>query len=237
MPEVIVCAEPEAKEEASQFVIKLGGQPQTRSMRSSLKSLRRVRGLVVYLTGAEPPTTLRSCLKQVSRDRNLQVVVYSLHSNERQAAELGKIVGQVRPERTHICFDSAEVQRILRLRVGVGKTGMILGTAIDDATPETVIELRKHLDLTQVDVAESLGVAPRTVQNWESRRAVASRRFRDLKELRGLLAKYVEDNQVSVWMDSLNEAFENHTPRQLIREGKTRDLILEFRRMQSGEPL
>jgi DNA-binding transcriptional regulator YiaG len=237
MSEVIVCAEPEAKEEASQFVSRLGGHPQTRSMRSSLKSLRKAKGLVVYLTGAEPPTTLRSCLKQVSRDRNLQVVVYSLHANERQAAELGKIVGQLRPERTHICFDSTEVQKILHLRMGVDKTGTILGTVIADAAPETVTELRKHLELTQVDVANSLGVTPRTVQNWERRRAVASRRFRDLKELRGLLARYIEENQVSAWMDSPNEAFQNQTPRQLIREGKTRDLILEFGRLQSGEPL
>jgi DNA-binding transcriptional regulator YiaG len=146
-------------------------------------------------------------------------------------------INQLRPERTHMCFDSEEVGKILRLRKGVGKTAAILGAPINDAPPETVTELRKHLDLTQVDVAESLAVTPRTVQNWESRRAVASRRFRDLKELRDLLARYIEDKEVSGGMDSPSEAFENHTPRQLMREGKTRDLILEFRRMQSGEPL
>jgi DNA-binding transcriptional regulator YiaG len=237
MPEVIVCAEPKAKEEATQFVSRLGGHPQTCSMRSSLKSLRKAKGLVVYLTGTEPSTTLRSCLKQVSRDRTLHVVVYSLHSNERQAAELGRIVGQVRPKRTHICFDSAEVEKILHLCMGVGKTGTAVGTAFENAPPETVAQLRRHLDLTQVDVANSLGVTPRTVQNWERRRAIASRRFRDLKELCDLVTKYIEGNQVSAWMDSPNEAFQNHTPRQLICEGKTRDLILEFRRLQSGEPL
>jgi DNA-binding transcriptional regulator YiaG len=145
-------------------------------------------------------------------------------------------INQLRPERTHMCFDSEEVGKILRLRKGVGKTAAILGAPIKDAPPETVTELRKHLDLTQVDVAESLAVTPRTVQNWESHRAVASRRFRDLKELRDLFARY-EDKEVSGWMDSPSEAFENHTPRQLMRGGKTRDLILEFRWMQSGEPL
>jgi hypothetical protein len=38
-------------------------------------------------------------------------------------------------------------------------------------------------------------------------------------------------------MDTPNEAFRKRTPRELIREGKTRDLILEFGRLQTGEPL
>jgi DNA-binding transcriptional regulator YiaG len=237
MSEVIVCAEPKAQEEATRFVSRLGGHPQVCSMRSSLKSFGKAKGLVVYLTGTEHFASLRSCLKQVSRDRNLHVVVYSFHPSERQAAELGKIVGQVRPERTHICFDSAEVEKILHLRMGVGRAGTAAGTAVAKAPPETVARFRKHLGLTQVDVASSLGVTPRTVQNWERRAAFPSRRFRDLKELQDLVAKYIEENKISAWMDSSNEAFQNQTPRQLIREGKTRDLILEFRRLQSGEPL
>lgn len=237
MSEVIVCAEPETREEAARFVMRLGGRPHARSMRSSLKSLRKAKGLLVYLKGTEPSTTLRTCLKQISRDKTLHVVIYSLHTNEHRAAELGRIVGQVRPQRTHICFDSEEVGEILHLRMGVGKSHAVLKAPADSGSRETVARLRKELKLTQVDLANSLGVTPRTVQNWETREVAPSRRLRDLKELHDLLMKYVESNQLSAWLDSPNEAFHGHTPRELIREGKTRDLILEFRRLQSGEPL
>ena len=80
-------------------------------------------------------------------------------------------------------------------------------------------------------------MTPRTVQNWEKRGRGPDRRYGDLKELQGLWSKYIESGQVASWMDSPNEAFRNRTPRQLIREGKTRDLILEFGRLQTGEPL
>jgi len=102
---------------------------------------------------------------------------------------------------------------------------------------DTLAALREDLDLTQVDLAAALDVTPRTVQNWEKHGRGPERRYRDLKELQGLLSKYIESGQVVSWMDSPNEAFRNRTPRELIREGKTRDLILEFGRLQTGEPL
>ncbi len=237
MSEVIVCAEPETKAEAAQFVLRLGGRPHARSMRSSLKLLRKARGLLVYLKGTEPSSALRTCLRQIARKKTINVVIYSLQTNERRAAELGKIVGEFRPKRTHICFDSKEVGERLHLRMGYGKSHALLKAQWDSSSRETVTRLRKKLNLTQVEVANSVGVTSRTVQNWETREAAPERRLRDLRELHDLLTKYVESGQLSAWMDSPNEAFQGHTPRELIREGKTRDLILEFRRTQSGEPL
>jgi DNA-binding transcriptional regulator YiaG len=238
MSEVIVCAEPETRDEAAEFVLKLGGRPQARSMRSSSKFLRKAQRLLVYLKGTEPSRSLKTCIRQASRDKTLNVVIYSLQTDERRAAELGKIVGQFRPKRTHICFDSENVRKILRLRSGSGKTRTLVNAALAARTsPESFARLRKELNLTQVDVASSLGITPRTVQNWEVRALAPNRQLRDLKELRDLLTNYIENGQVSAWMDSRNEAFHDHTPREFIREGKIRDLILEFRRMQSGEPL
>ncbi len=231
MSDVLVCAEPEPREEANQFDSKLGARPQIWSMHALKKRDEKVKGVLVYLKGTEPPATLRSCLRQVSKDSPLHVVVFSRPSSDHQAAELGKIVGELRPRRTYICFDSEEVQKVfhvqMRVVAGEGKQGL----------NESLAALREELDLTQVDVAAALDVTPRTIQNWESRRKAYGKRFRDLRELHDLLSKYIERDQIATWMGSPNQAFQNRTPRELIREGKTRDLILEFGRLQTGEPL
>ena len=233
MPDVLVCAEPETREEATRFVSKWGARAQI----CSVNRLKRWRGkaektklMVVYLMGTEPRATLRSCLRPVSNDRGLDVVVYSHPDSDHQAAELGKIVGELRPHRTYMCFYEGEVEKIFLARMGItGKEKPV--------SRDTPAALREDLDLTQVDLAAALDVTSRTVQSWEKRGHGPERRYRDVKELHGLLSKYIGSGQIASWMDSPNEAFQKHTPRELIREGKTRDLILEFGRLQTGEPL
>jgi transcriptional regulator with XRE-family HTH domain len=233
MSDVLVCAEPETREEATRFVSNLGAHPQICSV-NSLKRWRekgeKAKVIFVYLKGGEPRATLRTCLRQILHDRGLDVVVYSHPTSDHQAAELGKIVGELRPHRTYMCFADEEVEQFFQDHTGFALPGK-------RNSRETLGTLRKDLDLTQVDVAAALDVTPRTVQNWESRGGASARQYRDLKELRGLLSKYIESDQVATWMDSPNEAFQKRTPRELIREGKTRDLIFEFGRLQTGEPL
>jgi len=233
MSDVLVCAEPKAHQEATRFVSKLGARPEI----CSVNRLKRWRGkaektklMFVYLKGNESRATLRSCLRRVSNDTRLDVLVYSHPDSDHQAAELGKIVGELRPHRTYMCFYEGEVEKIFLSRMGIaGKEKSV--------SRDTPVALREDLDLTQVDLAAALDVTPRTVQNWEKRGHGPERRYRDLKELHGLLSKYIESGQIASWMDSPNEAFQGRTPRELIREGKTRDLILEFGRLQTGEPL
>jgi len=233
MSDVLVCAEPEIREEATRFVSKLGARPEICSF-TRLKRWREKREkpklMFVYLKGSEHRAALRSCLRQVSSDRGLDVVVYSGPASDHQAAELGKIVGELRPHRTYMCFADDEVEQFFQVRIG-------RITPENRGLHETVATLRKDLDLTQLDVAAALDVTPRTVQNWEKHGRGPERRYRDLKELHGLLSRYIGSGQVASWMDSPNDAFGKRTPRELIREGKTRDLILEFGRLKTGEPL
>jgi transcriptional regulator with XRE-family HTH domain len=233
MSEVIVCAEPGSQREAAEFVEGLGGRPETRSMRA-LKLPRKTQRLLVYLKGGESSGVLKTCLKLASKDKNLSVVVYSIGNGASRAAELGKIVGECRPKRTEICFDPAAVIKIFRLSPGSGKA-----SAHDDAvSPKGISTLRKRLLLTQVDLAKSLGVSERTVQNWETGASLPDeRQVRDLRELDGLLTRYIHKNQLSDWMTTSSDAFHGHSPRELILDGKARDIIIEFRRLQSGEPL
>lgn len=230
MSDVLVCAEPEIREEAAQFVSKLGARPQICSIRNLKQRREKWDWMFVYLMAAEPSSTLRNCLRQVSKDSSLHVIVYTHPSDDHQTAELGRIIGEFRPRGTDICFYEGEVEKIFLTRMGVsGKEKPV--------SRDTLAALREDLDLTQVDLAAALDVTPRTVQNWEKHGRGSERRYRDLKELHQLLSKYVERGKVASWMDGPNEAFQKRTPRELIREGKTRDLILEFGRLQTGEPL
>ena len=233
MADVLVCAGPEIREEATRFVAKLGARPRICSV-GGLKRWREKKQktdfLFVYLTRTEPSQTLRSCLRQVSKDRSLRVIVYTQPSDDHQTAELGRIIGELRPRGTEICFYEGEAEKLFLARTGVA------GKRKPDSR-DTPAALREDLDLTQVDLAAALDVTPRTVQNWEKQGRGPERRYRDLQELHGLLAKYIGSDRVPGWMDSPNQAFQKRTPRELIREGKTRDLILEFGRLATGEPL
>jgi transcriptional regulator with XRE-family HTH domain len=234
MSDVLVCAEPDAREEATEFVSKLGARPQVWSRRFLKKrsEKEKIKGVFVYVAeGAGDLGMLKSCLKQVPKQSSWHVVVFSHPSSDHQTAELGKIVGEFRPRRTHICFDSQEVKKIFHVDMRI-----TFGRKKED-TNESLTALREDLDLTQVDVAAALDVTPRTVQNWESHGRASQRKYRDLKELRGLVRRYVQTDEVGKWMDTPNDAFQRRTPRELIREGKTRDLVLEFERLQTGEPL
>ncbi len=235
MSDVLVCADPEIREEATAFVSRLGARPQIYSTRALKEWHVKNKGIVIYLKGPEHSSSLRSCLRQVSHDHSSHVVVYThTHpSSDHQAAELGKIVGECRPRRTYICFDSDEVQEIFHVRIGVGGKDKEKGRI----PYETVGRLREELHLTQVDLAAALDVTTRTIQNWEKQGRTSERRLRDLKELYELASKYIGAHQVATWMDSPNDAFQKRTPREMIREGKMRDLILEFHRLQTGEPL
>ena len=237
MTEVIVYAEPESKNEAAQFVISLGGHPQSRSLYSEIRSsLQKTKGLVIYLKGSEPLSAVRNRLRQVSRQHAPKTVVFTEHANQEKAAELGRIVGELQSRRIFICFNSEQVINVLGLR-GTGKTHL-LAQAISQASAQNrVAAVRKELELTQEDVANAIGISARTVQNWEAKGHTPARKLRDLQELQELVRAYIDKANVSKWMDAPSEAFPGLTPRQLIRQGKTRDLILEFRRMQTGEPL
>lgn len=237
MGEVIVYAEPEAKNEAAQFVTSLGGHPESRSLYSEIKSsLEKTKGLMIYLKGDEPLGAVRNRLRQVSRQHAPKTVVFAAHANQEKAAELGRIVGELQSRRIFICFNTEDVVNVLGLP-GTGKTHLLLDAVMRVSAHNRVAALRKELELTQADVANAISVSARTIQNWEAKGHTPVRKLRDLQELRELVQGYIEKGVISKWMDAPSEAFHGLTPRELIRQGKVRDLILELRRMQTGEPL
>ena len=98
--------------------------------------------------------------------------------------------------------------------------------------------LREWFGLTQTEMAHALGISLRSVQNWESNNAAAkSHSLRDLEELRSVLDEVVPSRDLPVWLRSVNQASGGRQPFELIIQGKARDILAEFRRLQAGEPI
>ena len=98
--------------------------------------------------------------------------------------------------------------------------------------------LRATLGITQAQLASAVGVSERTVQNWEAGRvsSQAERRVRDLIELKETLTRYIPADSLQQWLISANESFAGDAPRDWIIDGRARDVLWEFRRIQVGEP-
>src|ERR1017187_3862535 len=63
------------------------------------------------------------------------------------------------------------------------------------------------------------------------------RQLRDLEELWTILKESVGASDIPAWLRSENKSFGGESPIDLLKEGKARDIIVEFRRLQAGEPV
>jgi len=87
-------------------------------------------------------------------------------------------------------------------------------------------------------LAHAVGVSLRTVQNWEKAGVAGKpRQLRDLAELSAVLKRSMKGSNVPAWLRSANDAFAGQCPIDLLKDGKARDIIVEFRRLQAGEPV
>src|ERR1700758_5786686 len=92
-----------------------------------------------------------------------------------------------------------------------------------------ISEVRKRLGLTQEQMAASLNVTTRTLQNWEKNVGTSQmiRKTRDLRELLELMDDYVVASAEKQWLETPLAAIRSRKPIDLIREGKPRDLNLD----------
>jgi DNA-binding transcriptional regulator YiaG len=148
--------------------------------------------------------------------------------------ECGRLVERLLPTRSMVCFDAAGVVAALNLPVAASakQADREMAEAVD------VVALRKTLGLTQEEMASAAGVSTRTLQNWETDgpSPAATRRLRDLSELARTLGDYMSTADIPKWLRSPNQTFRGSAPIALLAEGRTRDVLIEFRRMEMGEP-
>ena len=223
--------------EAKRFLAPFDVNSVVSSMESIDTGTLRSDRCLIYLSGREGEQQLMTPLKTLARAKRrfLTVVLYARHADHRSVVHWARLVERTLPDRTEFCFNVADVARALKLRP---RKALPASLAADSGRINAEA-LRTALGLTQSQLALAIGVSERTVQNWEAGRVSpqAERRLRDLVELNEALERYIPADQRQTWLISPNDAFAGAAPRDWIIEGRARDLLWEFRRMQVGEPV
>jgi hypothetical protein len=160
MASVVVCAEPGSWQKASRFAEKALGNAELKSF-EDLHRRAPVQTLLVFLTNTDYDH-LRSLLRALKSASPDVVIYYANRLAPEQAAQLGKLVGETRPNHTTVVFEAkAAAASVLghsqSSRPGNGNVSSANRTR----------KLREHFGLTQMELAHTLGVSLRTVQNWE----------------------------------------------------------------------
>jgi transcriptional regulator with XRE-family HTH domain len=223
MGSVVICASPKNLSRAGQFAKKTLREAELCTFADVFRDVP-IANVLVYLTHPDYEH-VRGLLKALKPNAPDVVIYYAKRPAPEEAAELGRLVGELRPRHTSLFFDAkAAIASVLR--------------DPDHDAESRVRLLRRRFGLTQTELAHALGLSLRTVQNWEGKdAAVKGHRVRDLEELRDVLAAAIADPDIPVWLRSENKAFRGIRPIDLLIEGKSRDILAEFRRLQAGEPI
>jgi len=231
MATVVVCAEPANLQRAGRFAANTLGDAELRSF-EDLRRRTPEQPILVYLTHSGYDH-LRALLRILKPARPDVVIFCATRTAPEEALRLGKLVGEVRPHHTTVEFEAnaAAASVLAHSRASSRKR-------IPTASSTRTRVLRQHLGLTQTEMSHALGVSLRTVQNWE-RPGVArrARQLRDLEELWKVLKQAIKASDLKLWLRSKSDAFGGRRPLELLKEGKARDIIVEFRRLQAGEPV
>ena len=231
MASIVVCAEAGSWQQASRFAAKALGDAELKSF-AALRHRAPVQPLLVFLTSTNYQS-LRSLLLSLKPASPDVVIYYANRLAPEEAAQLGKLVGETRPNHTSVVFGAKAAAASV---LGHSRSSGPGNGNVSSATRTRL--LREHFGLTQTELAHALGVSLRTVQNWE-RAGVAGgpRQLRDLEELYNVLEESIKSSDIPGWLRSESDAFAGQRPIELLKEGRARDIIVEFRRLQAGEPV
>jgi DNA-binding transcriptional regulator YiaG len=230
MTSIVVCAEPSSWQQSSRFAQKVLGNAELKSF-DDLRRRAPVQPLLVFLTNTDYHR-LRSLLQTLKPASPDVVIYYANRLAPQEAAQLGKLVGETRPNHTSVVFEAKTAAASMLRHSRSSDRGN--GNA---SSASRTRQLREHFGLTQTELAHSLGVSLRTVQNWERAGVAGSpRQLLDLEELWTILKESIKGSDIPAWLRSESDAFAGQRPIELLKEGKARDIIVEFRRLQAGEP-
>src|SRR5260370_11629881 len=231
MSSVVVCAAPRNMARAGQFAKRRLRQAQVRTFEELVRNIP-LANVLVYRTHPDYDH-VRELLQVLKPNAPNVVIYYSTRPALEEAAELGRLVGEVRPRHTALVFEEKQaVASVLHAPHHGSQSDR-------KAKSENRVRLlRKQFALTQTEMAQALGVSLRTVQDWErNNQAVKGYRIRDLEELKSALQGVIADPDLPMWLRSGNEAFHGRRPIDLLIEGKARDILAEFRSLQAGDPI
>ena len=231
MASVVVCAAAQNMVRAGHFASSELREAELRTFEDLFRNVP-LTNVLVYLTHPDYDH-VRGLLEVLKPNAPDVVIYYAAHAGPEEAAELGRLVGELRPRHTAVVFEAkAAIASVLYAPHHGSRKDL-------EAKSENRVRLlREQFALTQTEMAHTLGVSLRTVQNWERNdQAVKGHRIRDLEELQSVLRDVVAYPGLPAWLRSENEAFHGRRPIDLVIEGKSRDILAEFRRLQAGDPI
>lgn len=190
---------------------------------------------VLYLSSPEPDSAVESTLATLRNCKVSTLLVYTPHHSSDFAFRVGTIVGRQKFADAEWVFNWPHLRQLLKarnIRTHARRT-------VDEKESFGLLDARQRLGLNQEQLASALNVTARTLQNWEAGKGVSQmyKRTRDLRELLSRMDDYVVAPKEKEWLSSPLEAFAGRTPKELISEGRIRDLVVEFDRLREGQPV
>ncbi len=190
---------------------------------------------VLYLSSPDQDAAVERTLAALRNCKVSTLLVYTPHHSTDFAFRVGTMVGRQKFPQAEWAFNWPHLRQLLKarnIRAHTARRGnMETSRALRDA--------RQRLGLSQERLANALNVTARTLQNWEAGKGIGQmhKKTRDLHELLSRMDDYVVAPEEKQWLSSPLEAFAGTTPRQLIAEGRIRDLVIEFDRLREAQPV
>src|SRR5579864_3985246 len=148
MASVVVCAEPASWQQASRFAEKVLGDAELKSF-EALGRRAPVRPLLVFLTNTNYHR-LRSLLRTLKPASPDVVIYYANRLAPEEAAQLGKLVGETRPNHTSVIFEAKAAAASV---LGHSRSSSPGNGKVSSANRAR--RLREHFGLTQTELAHA----------------------------------------------------------------------------------
>src|SRR3984893_16475951 len=144
MASIVVCAEPGSWQQASRFAKKVLGEVELKSF-EDLRRRAPVQPLLVFLTHTDYHR-LRSLLRTLKPASPDVVIYYANRLAPEEAAQLGKLVGETRPNHTSVVFEAKAAVASVRRH----SRSSDLGNGNVSSASRTR-QLREHFRLSQTE--------------------------------------------------------------------------------------
>lgn len=190
---------------------------------------------VVYLSHTEEDGAIEMTLTALRNAKVSSIVFYVPHHSADFAFRVGTMVGRREGIEADWAFNLPHLRQLLKSR-------NIRVQVRDPRSQPGSFDLpgaRRRLGLSQTELASALNVALRTLQNWEAGKGTSlmAKKTGTLQDLLSRMDDYVVASQEKEWLSSPLDAFGGRSPRQLMVEGRMRDLVIEFDRLREAQPI